>query len=153
MQLYPPFRKKIIPIKDLEAFNGFLNNNIEFHNTNHKAPLIGKLSKNTFCAQSKMTPKNHYRPSIQGVIHTNQDGRSTLTIFISSPKNFTKLIIAIIIALTLTAIINLDPFVLIAIPAITFSFWLFGSILHQTGLMKAKEEMERISKQAYSDEG
>jgi hypothetical protein len=141
MQLYPPFRKKIIPIKDLEAFNRFLNNNIEFHNTNHKAPLTGKLSTDAFSAQSKMTPKNHYRPAVQGVIHTNQDGESTLTIFIASPNHYVKIIIAIIIALTLTAFVNLEPFVLIAIPAITLTFWLFGSILHQTGLMKAKEEM------------
>ena len=150
MKLFPPYKNYKIEIHNPDKFRQYLEESIEYNNTNHSASLEGTLGKDYFFVQRKLFNSNTFRPQIKGVIKTSTDGKQTLIMSIESKKHLLYLVITIASILVFTAIIRSKPLVLIGIPITMLWFYILGFIFHNIELTKTKAELDSIMETASS---
>lgn len=126
----------------------FLDNYIEHGNTNHKAPLEGRLGKNDFFVQVKGFWFNQQPPKIKGVITEDSSGQKVLTIGIESGNAWGIVVTIFSVIIVGTSVFHKSWFPLLTIPVAALWFGFGAFLLHVGGLDKTKEELHIIIKEA-----
>lgn len=145
MKLYPPYNNWEVEIQNLEEFQKYLKKNIE------SGSLKGKISQTDFQVERKLVYYNTGRPQIKGIIEASPIGKAKLSLSIVSRNTFLYVLGFFAIMMSITAISQSNPIVLIGIPIAGIWFYIIGLILHNIEIRKTKIELERILKKAIED--
>ncbi|MFK7787438.1 MAG: hypothetical protein AB8B56_20105 [Crocinitomicaceae bacterium] len=150
MKIYAPYTEWKTEINDLSIFEEFLKESTDTSGTGRYTRYKGRISPTDFVIERNLDHQNANRPQIHGVIESNSSGKTELTLTIQSKKLLLYFFLVFAAAITLIAIIQLNPFALFGILIVAFWLWLMGLIFHQIELGKTKLEVEFLLEKAQS---
>ena len=149
MRIYPPYKKKIVQIRNPEKFRSYLADVTEVWNTNHHARYVGTVSDKGFLVHIKRHTFDTFRPRIRGVYAKSADNTEFLTIHLEFKKQPMLFLMYFLFFVIIAGLIkgSLYPIIPIVIIGPVF-FYLLGWVFYQIDLKKTQIELEYLVSKA-----